>query len=825
MGCGGSKIDDLPLVIRCRARKEMIRSAMDYRYDLSSSHVAYFRSLTDISDALSRFVDEELVVNSFSASSPVLTLPSDESSISHIHSIDGNEDSHLHLSSDSESDLHSYSGSHIHIVDDDSVPRNESKSPLSSLYNHNQNNWDNGFVLNGDPPSYSGGWGPYGGIFYPQSRSSNFYYMKKSAPASNTVLHKEERGFQQTGQWPDSSQYNPNLHESGSFYGFSMNRSSPPEESKQQKPTKTPSPPPPPKVNAWDFFNFFDGYENGYKSYEYGHGSVVSSPDTSELREREGIPDLEEETENESPIEEVKLDTKRSKSESTSRSVPRENIEVNSSQSSGISSKRNSESTSNSVPSHSIDIEVDTSIHTVSMGEKKEVSFEVDDEVECSRLSSLTRLSPQEVFNEIKKEFEIAFRCGKEVAEMLEAGKVPYHPKFSVLKAALSRILNPFSSSLHLKQSEMSRFQTTKLARSYHLDAVASISLSSTLEKLYTWEKKLYKQVKDEERLRLKYDNMCKRLKDLDERGAEYSKIDAVRASVRRKLTKLDVCIKTIDAISLEIQKVRDEELQPQLSELIYEYEKTIIIYVICRFVRMWKLIAKCHRKQFQAVDASKTWSLKANISRRSDNATHVLIIGVLNWCKHFEDWINAQKSFVNSLNAWLQECIDHKSVVTIDGNIPFSPGHIGAPPIFIISNDWHAGVNRVKDHHVSTALRVFVSDLKQLLEKRDDEQRQRLKSEQLAKEFSEKRQILRTGSLETGVLPADDRKVELRLLRKKTEEARGIHKEAVKSVHEAASKCVNGGLIPVFKALKDFSFDSLQVHEQVRSQNQRKVN
>lgn len=74
---------------------------------------------------------------------------------------------------------------------------------------------------------------------------------------------------------------------------------------------------------------------------------------------------------------------------------------------------------------------------------------------------------------------------------------------------------------------------------------------------------------------------MSKKLKDLDARGAEYTKIDAVRASVRRTMTKLDVCIKSIDAISSKIQKVRDEELQPQLSELIYGYEVVLVNYNI----------------------------------------------------------------------------------------------------------------------------------------------------------------------------------------------------------------------------------------------------
>lgn len=49
------------------------------------------------------------------------------------------------------------------------------------------------------------------------------------------------------------------------------------------------------------------------------------------------------------------------------------------------------------------------------------MSFDIDDEVESSRLSSLTSLSShapwglQVVFNEIKIEFYITFGCGKDV--------------------------------------------------------------------------------------------------------------------------------------------------------------------------------------------------------------------------------------------------------------------------------------------------------------------------------------------------------------------------------------------------------------------------
>lgn len=76
---------------------------------------------------------------------------------------------------------------------------------------------------------------------------------------------------------------------------------------------------------------------------------------------------------------------------------------------------------------------------------------------------------------------------------------------------------------------------------------------------------------------------MCKKLKLLDEHGAESSKIDATQASIRKLLTKLNVCVRRIDAISNRINKLRDEDLQPQLTKLIHGYEQpTLLSIVVC---------------------------------------------------------------------------------------------------------------------------------------------------------------------------------------------------------------------------------------------------
>ncbi|KAK6132296.1 hypothetical protein DH2020_033920 [Rehmannia glutinosa] len=459
---------------------------------------------------------------------------------------------------------------------------------------------------------------------------------------------------------------------------------------------------------------------------------------------------------------------------------------------------------------------------------KKGVTFEVEEiskqDGDSSKLSS--------VVAEIRDEFETAASYGKEVAVMLEVGKLPYQPSF--LKVILSRILYLMSPSMSLRdppsmKSMKSASRTMKSARSYFEDVGKDVNskacnLSSTLDKLYAWEKKLYKEVKDEERLRIIYEKQCKRLKTLDEEGAESSKIDAARASIRRLLTKLDISVKAIDAISSRIHKLRDEELQPQVAELIHG------------LIRMWKAMLKCHQKQFQAVMESKMRRLKANTALQTDStsrATTVLERELRAWCERFNEWISSQKSYVESLNGWLLNCLQYEPELTPDGPIPYSPGRLGAPPIFVICNDWHQAMEAISEARVANAMNTFATSLHQLWEKQDEEGRQRLKAEYISKDYekqlrashrTEKREQDDAMSEKTGlsVVPSelDDLKVDLDSMRHKLAEERIKHKDAMKLVHDAASSSLQGGLVPIFKALEVFTSEALKAHEHVRLQH-----
>lgn len=84
-----------------------------------------------------------------------------------------------------------------------------------------------------------------------------------------------------------------------------------------------------------------------------------------------------------------------------------------------------------------------------------------------------------------------------------------------------------------------------------------------------------------EEKLRVLYENNCRKLKRLDERGAEAHKIDATRTLVRSLSSKIRIAIQVVDNISVKINKLRDEELWPQLNSFIQGYAVLLVLYVL----------------------------------------------------------------------------------------------------------------------------------------------------------------------------------------------------------------------------------------------------
>lgn len=83
--------------------------------------------------------------------------------------------------------------------------------------------------------------------------------------------------------------------------------------------------------------------------------------------------------------------------------------------------------------------------------------------------------------------------------------------------------------------------------------------------------------------MRLTHEQKRRQLKRLHERGAEATKVEATQTSIKTLSTSLNVAIQVVDKISETISKIRDEELWPQVNELIQGY---VFRLLVCSFAR-----------------------------------------------------------------------------------------------------------------------------------------------------------------------------------------------------------------------------------------------
>ncbi|URD94268.1 DUF630 DUF632 domains containing protein [Musa troglodytarum] len=811
MGCGSSKAEESKLVALCRERTELIRAARDRRYALAAAHAAYFRALAAVGDAFHHFVHEELAPAS-PPGSPDLVLPSSE----------GKRKARTGRGSAITSAAASSTSSSVTSLTHSLSPEG-SHLPLSSGSESEASPQDAGGSTSfADRKASSVGSGGEGEIsssshhrFSPTSPNSTFI---RSSTAIPTMVYQDPFA----SPWPNSA-YDGYGHP---FYGVPIG--SPPQEREDRAGPSapavapgTPPQPPPNEASSWDFFDPFNYYEEVlpyYSGGKYGTRSSISSTDLSEVRKQEGIPDLEEEAD-----DDLRQDSlSRSSNSGPSREIGGKHEKV------GIELEEK-ESRSSSAGSKTISGGEDAG----SSGKKKGVTFEdvsyvTEESVRSSEkpLSAYSDDQPlpvegardvMEVVQEIEEHFSSAAGCGEDISQMLELGKLPYRSRSKmhreICKLELRKrshrvtwvgiwdrmalpwlIHSRLSPSRHSSKSTIRRKAGNAVAQ--NSTVARSGSLSSTLEKLYVWEKKLY-------------------------RSQENSKIDLTWASVRKLGTKISIIIKSANAISSRMHKIRDEELQPLLIELIQGY------------IRMWKSVLDCHHKQLRAVSNCKSHSLMMKSTSPKGpaaKATKKLELELLNWCNCFDEWIRIQRAYVEALNGWLMKWLPQEQEQTPDGLAPFSPTRLGAPSAFIISNDWHHAIRSISEEKVLERMRAFAEIIRMIRKSREEERRQRLEEERLLQVY-DRRLKSRRANQTNGHLEilsghegrpknGDDSLMALYTLRQRLDEKRSTHKATLKRLQDAASSILPSGLLPIVQELETFTAEALHVYSEIRTSN-----
>lgn len=756
MGCAGSKLEELNAVVLCRDRSDLLAEAIRHRYALADAHAAYADSLHSVGAAFHRLLD----VGAHLQGSPILPLPAqrkgDElpppsstpvaaaaaaalpSAHSHSRSQSG---SHIQFHSSDESDS-----------DGDSFQHFDGDSPVHLHPDHHE--------LVGGPTFF------------------NTHYARNKPPPPSASFEQRVESAEQVhyGSVAESSSsssytypvpygYQPNYYGYAGMGGFFGSSSPPPAmsqptsvgpeaNSKASTFRAAPPPPSPPRTSAWDFLNPFESFENYYRSY-------TPSRNSKEVREDEGIPDLE--GDEQEVIKEAYGDQKFVASTSAS-AVPEY-----SSKGASVSEK----DVGSSVEDTRYDLR--PTEDEVEVVEKNVVGVEMQKPHEERTVAAPRKYHDvSEVASEIRVQFERAAESTEDLARLLEVGKLPYIRKKSVF-AAPSRMMCVIP--LFMSKDEDLVYEEDKV--------MSTLNLSSTLQKLYIWEQKLHDEVRVEENMRLLHDRNSKKLKRLDERGAEAHNIEATQTFIRKLSTKIRIAIQIVNSVTTKINVLRDEELWQQIDGLIQSFE------------RMWGVMLECHQIQSQAIAEASHLDSIASGGKVSDelmNAIMHLEMELLRWTGNFCAWINSQKNFVKALNSWLVLCLHYEPEVTADGIPPYSPGRIGAPPVFVIFNCWSQALDMVSEKEIVEAMLSSAAIIKQLWQQNDMELRQKMIS---------------------------NRDME-RLFKMREREAKVISKEVgaleVSVSQSSEPRSLHSSLRQLFQSMKDFSTSAMKAYEDIHA-------
>ncbi|KAJ4823980.1 hypothetical protein Tsubulata_038205 [Turnera subulata] len=362
---------------------------------------------------------------------------------------------------------------------------------------------------------------------------------------------------------------------------------------------------------------------------------------------------------------------------------------------------------------------------------------------------------------EIMKEVEVMFQriagSGNEVLKVFDAGKLRYYHKNSVYQGSSSKMM-------HVVLPAFSKAQ---------------------------------------EKMRVIYVKNCKQMKIMGEKGGDANKIESAGTSLRALSTRIRVAIKVIDKISVTINKLRDEELWPQISDLIQ------------RLLDMWKVMLECHRCQSQAIEKARSMDAAiASNEKFSDShleATIQLRKELHNWNMRFSNWITAQRNYIQALNAWLVRCLPSEPEEMPDTTSTASPPSPGRPPVFVICNQWSDSMKRFSEMEVIEAMHGFFAGVNQLLNRHFLYLQQ---SQSLDKDTDRKmKRLEREGQRMQKLMQGRQRKLYLTAM-----DSSGVAIPG-RAVHQSdiiSNVSFQLGLKQIFMAMEKLSSDTVQKYEEL---------
>lgn len=335
-------------------------------------------------------------------------------------------------------------------------------------------------------------------------------------------------------------------------------------------------------------------------------------------------------------------------------------------------------------------------------------------------------------------------------------------------------------------------------------------------------------------------------LRNQNAKGVESRSVDKTRAAVRDLYSRIWVALRAVESIAERIQKLRDEELQPQIIELLQGYSSQLLIWeccivyfvfflillILCSLMGSWKVMLESHEAQKQIMFEVNLFTCPSYGKYSNDSqrlATLTLVAELHHWRRYFRGYISAQKAYVEALDGWLSKFI--LPDMEFYSRTRSSLSHIASgPPLVVICHQWSTSLGKLRDSAVTYSMRSFARTVRFLSVKQVEEQQQKKKVDALTKELE--RRVLAVQKAEDKVLDLKlsenepehlaGKKEMLDMLRKKLEMEKEKHRNCMRATQEVTLNGFKIGLASAFESLTEFAKDSLKLYDELLSRNEK---
>ncbi|KAJ0097501.1 hypothetical protein Patl1_29111 [Pistacia atlantica] len=335
---------------------------------------------------------------------------------------------------------------------------------------------------------------------------------------------------------------------------------------------------------------------------------------------------------------------------------------------------------------------------------------------------------------------------------------------------------------------------------------------SSTIEKLYAWEKKLYEEVKDSEAIKMEHEKKVGQLRKLELKRADYLKTEKTKKELETLESQLMVSSQAIETISAEIIKIRETELYPQLLELVKG------------LMSMWRSMYESHQVQTHIVQQFKYLNTIPSIEATSEihrQSTLQLELQVQQWYQSFCKLVKAQQEYIQNLTGWLRLSLFQFTKPPISRNGQESG-------IYSFCEEWHLAIDRIPDKVASEGIKSFLIVMNAIVVQQTEEHKQKKKSESVFKELEKKSSELRSLENKYGPFsvpensskdPVAEKRLKVEMLRTKAEEEKSKHEKSVSVTRAMTMNNLQMGFPHVFQAMVGFSSVCMQAFESLYNQ------